>query len=86
MYRNLEAEMARNGITKSELSNSLGVRYATVLEKMNGKSRFYYDEAIKIKMTFFPDLPLEYLFESFNGLTLKKEGEENAGNDSSAYK
>lgn len=63
MYKNLEAEMARQKITKTNLSKLLEVRYATVLDKMSGKSRFFYDEANKIKNSFFPDLSLEYLFE-----------------------
>ncbi|OAT74863.1 DNA-binding protein [Parageobacillus thermoglucosidasius] len=56
--------MARKGITKKDLARSLNLRYPTVVDKTNGKSRFYLDEAIKIKETFFPDLDLEYLFES----------------------
>ncbi|WP_420038583.1 helix-turn-helix domain-containing protein [Parageobacillus thermoglucosidasius] len=64
VYKNLAAEMARKGITKKDLARSLNLRYPTVVDKTNGKSRFYLDEAIKIKETFFPDLDLEYLFES----------------------
>lgn len=63
MYKNLEAEMARLGITRGNLAEILNVRYATIIEKMNGKSRFYYDEAMKIKNTLFPELSLEYLFD-----------------------
>lgn len=64
MYRNLEAEMARNKVTKKDIAKLLGVRYATVLDKMNGKYRFYYDEALAIKKAFFPNLNIEYLFDS----------------------
>ncbi|MCM3527879.1 XRE family transcriptional regulator [Cytobacillus oceanisediminis] len=63
MYRNLKAEMAREGLTMVDLANYLQLRYATVNEKMNGKYRFYYDEALQIKKRFFPNLSLEYLFE-----------------------
>lgn len=63
MYKNLEAEMARKGITKKDLSETLNLRYATILDKMNGNSRFFYDEAVRIKETFFQDLSIEYLFE-----------------------
>jgi transcriptional regulator with XRE-family HTH domain len=63
MYRNLKAEMARNEITLSDLAEVLGVRYATVSDKMNGKYRFYYDEVLMIKYHFFPKLDIEYLFE-----------------------
>jgi hypothetical protein len=64
MYRNLKAEMAREGISMVDISKFLDVRYATVNDKVNGKFRFYYDEAIKIKTHFFPTCNLEYLFET----------------------
>lgn len=62
-YKNLRAEMARNGVTIKEIAELLGVRFATVSDKMNGRSRFFCDEAIKIKRKFFPNLPIEYLFD-----------------------
>lgn len=63
MHKNLRAEMARKGITMVDISNFLNVRYATVNDKVNGKYRFYYDEALKIKRHFFPECNIEYLFE-----------------------
>lgn len=69
LYKNLRAEMARNDVTIGEMAEALGVRYATVSDKLNGKSRFYYDEASKIKRHFFPSCQLEYLFESNNHYT-----------------
>lgn len=63
MYRNLKAEMARSGITMVDISEYLDVRYATVNDKVNGKYRFYYDEAYAIKKRFFDDIPMEYLFK-----------------------
>ncbi|KZR58334.1 hypothetical protein [Pseudobacillus badius] len=64
VYRNLRAEMARNNITIQDIADLLNVRYATACDKMNGKYRFFYDEAKAIKEFFFKDQPLEYLFES----------------------
>jgi len=64
MHKNLKAEMAREGITISDIAEFLGVRHATISDKVNGKFRFYYDEAIKIKNHFFPNCSLEYLFEN----------------------
>lgn len=64
MFNNLNAEMARNGVTKKDIAKLLGVRYATVIDKTNGKSRFYYDEVLKIQKEFFPNCTIEYLFES----------------------
>jgi hypothetical protein len=66
LNKNLNAEMARIGIKKTDIANLLGLRYATVIDKMSGKSRFYYDECMKIKTGFFPSFSLEYLFSSDN--------------------
>lgn len=73
MHRNLRAEMAREGITMVDIADYLNLRYATVNEKVNGKYRFYYDEALKIKQKFFPNQSLEYLFENDNQQSKKKE-------------
>jgi len=64
MYKNLEAEMVRKGITRKDLAALLKVRYATISLKLNGKSKLYYDEALKIKEAFFPEYDVEYLFQT----------------------
>lgn len=63
MYRNLEAEMAREGIKRKDLAEALGVRYATVIDKLKGRYSFTLDEAFIIRNKFFPHLNFEYLFE-----------------------
>lgn len=62
-YKNLRAEMARNGVSVGDLADSLEVRFATVSDKLNGRSRFYWDEVNRIRTKFFPACTLEYLFE-----------------------
>jgi DNA-binding XRE family transcriptional regulator len=64
MYRNLEAEMVRKGIKRKDISKLLHVRYATVVQKLNGKYKFNLEEAFKIKEHCFPELSLEYLFHA----------------------
>lgn len=61
-FPNLEAEMARKGLKGKDLAKVLGVRIATVYDKLNGKYSFSLDEAMKIKQTFFPEYSIEYLF------------------------
>lgn len=61
-YSNLKAEMARRGVKQIEIAEFLNVREATISDKINGKSTFDIDEAFKIKLAFFPDLSLDYLF------------------------
>lgn len=74
MYKNLKAELKKNNITALSIAKFLNVRSATIYDKINGKYRFYYDEAKKIKETFFPELPIEYLFETEETIeTARKE-------------
>lgn len=62
MYSNLERILKERKITKKELAAFLQIRYATLVDKTNGNSRFFLDEAILIKERFFPDVEIEYLF------------------------
>ena len=64
MYRNLEAEMAREGIDRKDLANLLNVRYATIIDKLKGRFSFTLDEAFIIKNNYFSELSFEYLFET----------------------
>lgn len=68
-FPNLEAEMARMGIQKKDVAEKLGVRAATISDKMNGKFPFTLDEVVTIKKSFFPNLTLEYLFSNEIGAT-----------------
>jgi transcriptional regulator with XRE-family HTH domain len=63
MFPNLIAEMARKGITQTDICKCINKNKSTVSEKMNGKREFKISEIIKIKDTFFSELTLEYLFE-----------------------
>lgn len=66
VYVNLESEMVRKRVNRSDLAETLQVRYATVCDKLNGKSSFTLDEALKIKRKYFPRLNFENLFEREN--------------------
>jgi orotate phosphoribosyltransferase-like protein len=63
MYRNLEAELKRNGIKREQIANALSINIATVSAKLTRSDRLRLDEAVKIQQTFFPELDLKYLFE-----------------------
>lgn len=62
-YSKLEKAMAEMGVTKVDIAKKLKLRYATVIDKFKGKSRFTYDEARDIKNEFFSEFNLEDLFE-----------------------
>ena len=63
MYRNLEAELKRNEITREQLAQLLGVTVSTMSEKLTKPNRLKVQEARIIRKTFFPSLTLDYLFE-----------------------
>lgn len=63
MYRNLEAELARKGISRADIADALGVAVATVSEKLNNAGRMKLGEAMTIRDTFFPNMTVDYLFE-----------------------
>lgn len=62
MLSNLKAEMARKNIKGKDFALLLGVRDATIYDKMNGHYGFTFYEALEIKKNFFPEYDLEYLF------------------------
>jgi antitoxin component HigA of HigAB toxin-antitoxin module len=63
MYRNVKAEMVRQGLQLKDISEALGKKVPTVSLKLNGKYPLTLDEAKKIKKVLKSDLPLETLFE-----------------------
>ena len=63
MYENLKIEMSNKGITQKDIARLLGLRIASVCDKINGKFSFKLDEAFKIRDKYFKDLTIEYLFE-----------------------
>nr|DAF35454.1 MAG TPA: helix-turn-helix domain protein [Caudoviricetes sp.] len=49
MYKNLKAEIARAGLTNSEMAEALGVKYATVWRLLNGKRQFRLGEMMALQ-------------------------------------
>ena len=66
MLRNLKAEMVRNGVSTEMIMTVLGKSDKTTRDKINGKSSIYLSEAMKIRDALFPELSLEYLFQTDN--------------------
>ena len=64
MYPNLSAEMARNNIKPSDLSESINISYDSIMNKLNGKTDFTRFEIFEIKNLYFPNLSLDYLFQT----------------------
>ena len=66
MFPNLKAELTRKNIKYNTLAEILGISYDSVVNKMNGKTDFTRTEIFQIRNILFPDLSLNYLFESGN--------------------
>ena len=62
MYLNVKAELARRNLSVVDLSKKTGIRYQTLVEKLNGKYPLTLDEAKKIKAALGVDLSMEELF------------------------
>ena len=63
MFRNLEAEIVRQGMNNKSFALSIGMKYLTFRKKILGITQFHLDEMNTIKKAFGDDLTLEYLFE-----------------------
>lgn len=59
----LEAEMKRIGKTRKDVADLINVSYSTVCSRFNGESQWLYTECVSIRDSWFPDVPLSYLFK-----------------------
>ncbi len=64
MLLNLKTEIARNRTSQRKIAKFLGLGEKAMSEKINEKTDFTRSEMYKIKKTFFPNVEMEYLFES----------------------
>lgn len=62
MYSNLKAEMARKGITLTDMAERMDINISTLSIKLNLGNRIKLHEAYKIRDMFFPDMTVDYLF------------------------
>lgn len=62
-YCVLDEYARRSGVKKKDIAQLLGVSGKTLWNKLRGASDFTFGEAAKIKNRFFPDVPIEQLFE-----------------------
>lgn len=61
-YPTLSAEMARRGITKKELSESIGICCRSLNNKLTGRVPFTWPEVCSINERFFPGMSKDDLF------------------------
>lgn len=64
---NLKAEMCRRNLTAKDVGAIIQKSDKTTRDKINGKSGFSVEEALKTRDALFPGLDIEYLFANFSG-------------------
>lgn len=64
MFPNLKAEMARYGVTYSDIADLVSKSPIWVENRLRGKASLPIDVAIKIRNHFFPKVSYDYLFSS----------------------
>lgn len=77
MFSNLEAEMARKGMTRNELAKLMHISPTTLGNKLNEKVSISLPECLEIKRILgLTDIPIEVLFQSnFPNNFLEKKGD-----------
>ena len=70
MFRNLRAEMAREGVNGIQVAEKIGICDKAFRNKMNGTVEFTRLEMKRIKSLFPKELTYEYLFD-LDGTDLK---------------
>ena len=63
MFRNLEAEIKRAGMTAGELAEATGIPAGSLSMKMNGHRPFSLKQAMAIKQALGTELAIEELFK-----------------------
>lgn len=66
MYPNLDAELARKKITRTQLAKILDINPGTLSLKLNGKAPLTLTECIEIKNAVGNQYSIEYLFSTAN--------------------
>lgn len=61
-YPNLAGEIAKRGIKKKKIAESIGVCDKAFNNKMSGRSPFTWPEVRTIRHQFFPDMDPDVLF------------------------
>ena len=64
MYKNLLKEIKKYDISMSDMSKNLKIPQKILTARFSGKTEWTRKEMLDIKYKFFPNLSLEYLFES----------------------
>lgn len=76
MYPNLEAEMARKGLTGGDIAAGMNIAQSTFSAKLNKIDRLKLKECVEIIDKFFPGMKIDYLFKWENSTQGVKRNEQ----------
>lgn len=62
MFPNLEAEIARKKLLNADCAKACRISEKSFSNKRTGKTEFTLSEMMSLRIAFFPDCTLEYLF------------------------
>jgi hypothetical protein len=65
-YRNMKAEIARQGVTQTQIAEGIGMSRNNFNLKINGRVAFSVPEVVAIRDSFLPEASLDYLLVSVN--------------------
>ncbi|WP_147433382.1 XRE family transcriptional regulator [Paenibacillus ginsengarvi] len=69
MFKNLRAEMAREGVDGKSIAAGIGISNKAFSNKILGKTEFTRTEMLNIHRKYFPKCSIEYLFNMSDSKT-----------------
>ncbi len=66
-FPRLESEILFRGITKTEITQKLGINHSSFIYKLNGERPFTLEQGLTIWKTWFSDIPIDELFKTQKG-------------------
>ena len=61
-YPNLEIEIIKHKVTKTEIAKKLEIDYSSFAHKLNGVRPFTLEQGLVIWKTWFEEIPIDELF------------------------
>ena len=65
-YPTLKAEQARQGITNTQMAETMGVSEKSFRNKIRGITTFTLSEALSLRKAYFPNMEIECLFKPYS--------------------
>ncbi|HCW80697.1 MAG TPA: hypothetical protein DG942_06280 [Ruminococcaceae bacterium] len=73
MFTRIDVERAKAHMSVKELATAAGMKYDTLLSKLNGRTEFTRKEMLHVQAAFSNKVPLEELFSTDSDLKIRLE-------------